>query len=195
MRILLVQHAECEREGFFLQLTEQGRRDARKTRKFIHDIFLNDMVSYTSTSTAATQTADENAEPSNFYDEYTGVGDFVDVISCVKYCIDSLKNSLVNNIVIYGHPVFFSTLISVISGVNPSSVGDLVFRFNYCSISTLEYDTRFRRWSVLKLNDTSHLSKNNISQFLEELTESKMLLISSVFALASIAAAVIINIS
>ncbi|CAH6419904.1 Hypothetical protein HVR_LOCUS980 [uncultured virus] len=82
---------------------------------------------------------------------------FSSMITRVRYFLDQAEKSTLDVVVIYGHAIYFSALVALLAGAHPKSRKDLLFRFDYCSITTLKYD-KGKGWSLSGLNNTNHLS-------------------------------------
>lgn len=155
MIVYLVRHGECVFEEDNRVLTGNGRENARKTREYLDKICSGNIETFTSTLARSIESGAGNKQL-EYLNEYSrSKEDFGEFIARVRYCIDQLEKSDIEIVVIHGHSIYFSALISIIAGANPEKLKDLAFRFDYCSISKLEYNKD--HWKVLKVNDISHL--------------------------------------
>ena len=166
MIIYLIRHGHATRTDNGSILSEIGHKQAMITAKKIKQLCGKYPTKvFSSTMTRAVQTAEYftyDIYQHKFLGEYTRSGEsFLNFISRVKKCERELRTFNNSIYIIYGHAIFISALLSIITGFQPENTGDLIFRLNHCSISKISFENG--SWRILGVNNTDHIPSHRIT--------------------------------
>lgn len=63
-------------------------------------------------------------------------------------------------VLVFGHSLFFSAFLSICIGCTPKSAGDIAFHLPNASLTSLFYNPKINKWSILQVGALHHLDES-----------------------------------